>query len=527
MLKSINLRNYKAFDDVTIPICPLTILLGANSVGKSSIIQMLMLLHQTAEEKGSSYSSALKIYGRYVNGGSFENLFKRRNTKVPIGLRLAFSSETLSRSLSEKRSRYISDFQDLCRYFPLKKLWDMSALKISNKKEFYDFVVGFFDLLDKKGAEAYKPHLEHFLKKRLGISKAEQKRLTHPDIMKAYNLLDYLEKKRTSDSFAIDYEIALNKEKTQLYVNKISFLLDDDTVLLSISCNEESGYDVKSNVVDLTVSDKNFVGNFFNPNTTIFDCIMEGGKTDNNDTSSFGHFIHVVLLEILRQSSECLSEYMINYVSPLRAHPKRYYMLDKAKITISLDTLDGDAIAEVLKENGKVKTDVNGWLSKFGFKVSVREFKEVIHHLNVTQNDMNLDITDVGFGISQVLPIIIQGFLSMEKSVTIVEQPEIHLHPRMQADLGDLFIDMITSTKKKMIIETHSEYLLKRIRRRISEKKISNKDVAICLFHPRIDNKDAWVETLDVDDKGMFVWPENFYDGELLKDITEFLKNQN
>ena len=167
MLKSINLRNYKAFDDVTIPIRPLTVLLGANSVGKSSIIQMLMLLHQTAEERGTSYSSALKIYGRYVNGGAFENLFKRRNTEKPIGLKLTYTSTALSKSMKNKKYRFVHEFQDLCRYFPLQKLWKMSELDITNKKVFAKFVNDFFELLDKKGAEAYKPQLEYFLRERL------------------------------------------------------------------------------------------------------------------------------------------------------------------------------------------------------------------------------------------------------------------------------------------------------------------------------------------------------------------------
>jgi len=74
---------------------------------------------------------------------------------------------------------------------------------------------------------------------------------------------------------------------------------------------------------------------------------------------------------------------------------------------------------------------------------------------------------DVGFGISQVLPIIVQGFLSKDDSITIIEQPEIHLHPMMQSDLADLFIDVIESTTtngKILFIETHSESILKRLR---------------------------------------------------------------
>jgi len=63
MIKEINIKNYKAFDSASIPIKPITILLGANSVGKSSIIQLLLLLQQTSKEDYKSYKSALKLYG--------------------------------------------------------------------------------------------------------------------------------------------------------------------------------------------------------------------------------------------------------------------------------------------------------------------------------------------------------------------------------------------------------------------------------------------------------------------------------
>ena len=108
----------------------------------------------------------------------------------------------------------------------------------------------------------------------------------------------------------------------------------------------------------------------------------------------------------------------------------------------------------------------------------------------------------------------------------MLENPEIHLHPTMQADLGDLFIDIVESGDKRLVIETHSEYLLRRIRRRISEGKINKDDVAICLFHPKTKEKPAWVEILDIGEKGNFKWPEEFYGGELYNDTVEFLKNQ-
>ena len=107
MIESITLKNYKAFEDVTIPIKPLTILLGANSVGKSSIIQMLMLLHQTAEERQGMYSSAMKIYGNYVNVGAFDNLFKDKDTSKSLQIRIQFSDEYTSDLIKHSNENFI------------------------------------------------------------------------------------------------------------------------------------------------------------------------------------------------------------------------------------------------------------------------------------------------------------------------------------------------------------------------------------------------------------------------------------
>ena len=102
----------------------------------------------------------------------------------------------------------------------------------------------------------------------------------------------------------------------------------------------------------------------------------------------------------------------------------------------------------------------------------------------------------------------------------------------MQADLADLFIDVALHIKKKtplkfLLIETHSEYLLKRLRRRLSEKtNISPDNVAIYFFNPKDNNGEATIEEKKIGADGAFEWPPNFYGGELLKDTTEFIKNQ-
>src|SRR5207253_8349431 len=106
------------------------------------------------------------------------------------------------------------------------------------------------------------------------------------------------------------------------------------------------------------------------------------------------------------------------------------------------------------------------------------------------------------------------------------------LRPRMQAELADLFIDIVKptatsgGTKRTLVIETHSEYLLKRLRRRIAEgESISAEDVAIYFVHASDDKQSPKLEHINVQERGDFKWPAEFYAGDL-EDTMEFLLRQ-
>jgi predicted ATPase len=100
------------------------------------------------------------------------------------------------------------------------------------------------------------------------------------------------------------------------------------------------------------------------------------------------------------------------------------------------------------------------------------------------QTGRETNLTDVGFGASQALPIIVESYYARPNSVILVEQPEIHLHPKAQSVMGDMFLDAAGKKDRKFIVETHSEYLLARIRRRIAEGAFDPDDVAIYYFKP-------------------------------------------
>ena len=124
----------------------------------------------------------------------------------------------------------------------------------------------------------------------------------------------------------------------------------------------------------------------------------------------------------------------------------------------------------------------------------------------------DLNVAAMGEGVSQMLPIVAKSLTpepSGYQGCLLIEQPEIHLHPALQADLADLFID--ASRSRQVIIETDSEHLVLRIRRRIAEKKIDPERVAI-LFVKK-NGTESSVQRLDLDKKGHFSnWPDGFFD---------------
>ncbi len=118
---------------------------------------------------------------------------------------------------------------------------------------------------------------------------------------------------------------------------------------------------------------------------------------------------------------------------------------------------------------------VSYWLKALKLTESLR-IRDVAKRLNLFEVDVRLagrttrsNLVDVGFGVSQVLPVLVQGLLMDRGGIYFVQEPEIHLHPDAQAALADFFI-YLTCQGVKCVVETHSEYFLLRLRRRLAEK---------------------------------------------------------
>lgn len=192
-----------------------------------------------------------------------------------------------------------------------------------------------------------------------------------------------------------------------------------------------------------------------------------------------------VFLEFRRRFSETLS------VAPVRTRPERTY--DWGTETT---TPEGGHIPYILARVLRQAESTQGKkllkaLVRFGeesglFKnIKVRELgrKESDPfqvQANVSGRPTNL--TDVGYGVSQSLPVVIESVLAANNRRVLIQQPEVHLHPRAQAALGSFFVDLVRSDQKEFVIETHSDYVVDRIRQEIARGKIESKDVVILYF---------------------------------------------
>jgi predicted ATPase len=260
----------------------------------------------------------------------------------------------------------------------------------------------------------------------------------------------------------------------------------------------------------------------FKSDKSIFD-IMGNYSFVSNDPL-FPELLNRFVNIFFNEFRESFSELTFNYMGPLREYPQKYYI--GASNYCDLSVLSNYKIAELLANNQSLLEKVNQWLAYFATRVGIDETQEDVRRIKAIRNelDYDLDISNVGFGISQILPVIVQALLSPPYSVTIVEQPEVHLHPNMQAKLADLFIDTIYNihnqrdSKRKFLIETHSVAFLNRLRLRIAQKKIQKSDIAIYALSINSKN-DGIIDQISILDGGDFDWPEDFIEEELMDSI--------
>ena len=218
----------------------------------------------------------------------------------------------------------------------------------------------------------------------------------------------------------------------------------------------------------------------------------------------------------------------IYYLGPLREYPQRDYLWarskprdvgskgEKAIDAILAATAAGEKRNRVHKGTLRPFQEMIAfWLREMGliFDFKVVEIAEGSNRwqakLKVRRGGTEVLLTDVGFGVSQVLPVITLLQYVPEGSTVILEQPEIHLHPLAQANLADVIINASKSRNIQVILESHSEHLLLRLQRRVAEGEIGNEDVK--LYFCDAPHGSSEILPLDLDMLGTIRnWPSQF-----------------
>jgi hypothetical protein len=237
----------------------------------------------------------------------------------------------------------------------------------------------------------------------------------------------------------------------------------------------------------------------------------------------------------------------VSYLGPLRDEPRRHYtwagdspedvgtrgeewvsaFLSAADRKISLGFNKGAKRAKWAKAfDVLIAAELKnlGLIHSFSVTPLAKGVREYRVRVRVRDGGAEVSIPDVGFGVSQVLPVLVQCFYAPPHSTVVIEQPELHLHPAVQQNLADLFI---TATKARedgedrgvqFLIESHSEHFLRRLQRRIAEQEIREEDVAIYFCDSGAEG--STIEPLELDAYGNIRnWPDDFF-GDQMTDIA-------
>ena len=225
----------------------------------------------------------------------------------------------------------------------------------------------------------------------------------------------------------------------------------------------------------------------------------------------------------------------VYYLGPTRVHPQRHYHWN-GKHPLEMGLFGDKAIDALLSarvrnlktsHNGNgvpIESRVSAWLQKMELAhdfwlgpngSSDNSTYEV--RIQKSPSSARVTLADMGYGLADLLPILVHCYYVPEGSTLILEQPGIHLHPHTQAQLADLFLEVIAERNLQILIESHSEQLLTRLQRRIAEKKVAQETIA--LYFCRNIEGASTIEKLEVDALGdIHNWPEYFF-GDVIGDM--------
>ena len=507
-MDSIRIQNLKCLADTSVlALKPLSLLVGANSSGKSTFLRVFPLFKQSL---GVRTRGPVLWYGNEVDFGSFSVAKKRGSDSI----RFTFS---------------YSDKPNLPYFYSI----------FANNQLQFSFSV------KSQGEVDYIDSLSISLAKYISVELKFSK--SYSDVKLLINNRDYSNHSdfriRAIESANILPNIVLVPRDG----NKKTILSERDIILkLSSTFSESLGSTIDASSVfeklirksiDLS-SEEEFLSSlekvFSLPENFL------ASWSGERKTELIDNFILYSIEDIVGLLNFLLREDFgdVSYVKPIRASAERYYRMQN----LAVNELDSDGhnmavfLHEILK-NKKQKESFQGWTNKyFNFIVDTKVSEGHISVVLKYNSDKNSDnIADMGFGYSQILPILIVLWkhsslgvnrrTPLSKHTVAIEQPELHLHPLMQARFADALMSTIKIAEEnsfpvRFIIETHSKVIINRIGIRIAEGAFDENNTAIYLFENDNQSSTASVRSASFSKDGILNdWPIGFFDPVVSDDV--------
>jgi len=216
----------------------------------------------------------------------------------------------------------------------------------------------------------------------------------------------------------------------------------------------------------------------------------------------------------------------VEFISPFRQAPERFYTFSgESPSTVgihgetAIDVLVADHLRRGKKRRG-IKDEVARWFqqAEIAKQINIVPLSDRHYEVKVTNfySNENQSIADVGFGCSQVLPVLVAGFSLHQGDSFIVEEPEIHLHPKAQAELGTFLLEL-AQRDIQLFIETHSEHLLLRLQSHVASGELAPNEIFVYYIYADPDNKKKNIKRINIGRDGIFIdeWPHGFFPEKL------------
>lgn len=492
-MNTLRLKNYRCFDDTgDISLKPITLLVGANSSGKSSFLKFFPLVKQSV---GIKKNGVFLWYSDDVDFKDFKNTVKDGKGNIIIGI-----EQDIDNRMSESERKY----------------HNKNGIKFNGTTVYIELTIsGIDDNTD------YLKHLSiTFFDQKIDISfsKTNKAKITIND--EVFEIDTYVNMQPAGG--LLPRIILLNNDGyygSQFLRDKIS-----DYLNVKNSNANSFAYDILFHSF-LFLKKEDFSG--------IFKKKLKS-KTIANINKLNNLYLLYHIDEIIDMCDEGFSSVAINtsYVRPLRVTPERYYRYQN----YSVDEIasDGKNLAMYfanLKEDELL--EFQQWtLRLFGFELQPHKLEG---HVEIEIREKNKDgrnMVDIGFGYNQLLPILAIIWNALNKKqkryyysymherikFIVIEQPELHLHPRILSMFADMLSSVINDPNIKQngsvrfIIETHSETLVNKIGSLIQSSKLDKNNVNVVLFNAQNEGLNNYVEQTDYDSKGYLQnWPIGFF----------------